>query len=235
MRDSTVAGDAPPGADLYADYVDIPASHDPRAAFHISRVGSGNEGDCLDVGEGVANIQAPGWTARRRVSGLAQPWCYTNYANWTALRAEFGRQGVAPPHWWIAWYTRDEPTIARVFSEGAQAVQWANAAMTGGHYDESRVADGAPIGGTEMNANENAAVLKMAYALGGHPFADIASDPLNGEFNTHLNALNGGTQDLHTVVNEVQQAHPWTGGQAPPAGTPGTVVVSGLNLKVTGP
>ncbi|MGH3625886.1 MAG: hypothetical protein ACRDRL_00345 [Sciscionella sp.] len=70
---------------------------------HIT-VFSANEAQVLDVENGDATpAQAPGWAQERRKAGQ-DPTVYCNASTWPDVRAAFGRQRVAEPHYWIADY-----------------------------------------------------------------------------------------------------------------------------------
>lgn len=73
----------------------------------IVKKASSNFGDVLDVEPGDATpSEAPGWVKMRRAAG-ADPTVYMNASTWPAVRAEFARQQVAPPHYWVAKYDKD--------------------------------------------------------------------------------------------------------------------------------
>jgi hypothetical protein len=72
----------------------------------IVKKASTNAGHVLDVEPGDAtSAQAPGWAAMRRRAGV-EPTIYCNLSTWPSVRAEFQRQAVAPPSYWIARYDR---------------------------------------------------------------------------------------------------------------------------------
>lgn len=110
----------------------------PKAVkVQIAIFASVNDGHVLDVEPGDATpAEAPGWVTRRRAAGV-DPTVYCNLSTWPTVRAEFRRQGVAEPHYWIARYDNHAEMIA-----GAVAKQYADPATHGrGHYDLSIVAD----------------------------------------------------------------------------------------------
>jgi hypothetical protein len=144
MFDSTTAGDIPETATLVAGYVDgtwpwSPADWALFPAATLVRIAvwaSTGDGQVLDVETGNATPeQAPGWVQRRREAGV-DPTVYCNESTWPAVRAAFTAQGVREPHWWIAHYES-----AAVIPAGAVALQYADEAQTGAHYDLSVVAD----------------------------------------------------------------------------------------------
>lgn len=110
----------------------------PRAVkVRIAIFASVNDGHVLDVEPGDATpAQAPGWVRMRRAAGV-DPTVYCNASTWPAVRAEFRRQRVREPHYWIAKYDN----VARL-PAGAVAKQYANPPVHGrGHFDLSVVAD----------------------------------------------------------------------------------------------
>lgn len=68
----------------------------------IAKKATTNDGHVLDVEPGDATPdQAPGWVTMRRQAGVS-PAVYCNASMWPAVRAEFAKQHVAEPFWWIA-------------------------------------------------------------------------------------------------------------------------------------
>lgn len=149
MYDSVTPTDIPLTARMVAGYADgVPAW--PAAGW--SRFWAATQvrivlnpahylaGDVLDVERGSANPdQAPGWVDRARRWGVPAPAVYCSLALWPTVRAEFDRQGVAPPLWWIAHYTGKPPAT---LPPDVIAIQYANPATgSGGHFDLSAVAD----------------------------------------------------------------------------------------------
>jgi hypothetical protein len=109
--------------EMVAGYVDriklAPWSPSDWALFpaavkvEIVKKASSNAGHVLDVEPGDATpAEAPGWVRMRRAAG-ADPTIYVNRSTWPAVQAEFDRQGVAQPHYWIAHYNGDPglPTL----------------------------------------------------------------------------------------------------------------------------
>ncbi|SEB43695.1 hypothetical protein SAMN04489727_1735 [Amycolatopsis tolypomycina] len=103
--------------EMVAGYVDriklAPWSPNDWALFpdavkvEIVKKASSNFGHVLDVEPGDATpAEAPGWVRMRRAAG-ADPTVYMNLSTWPAVRAEFVRQGVAQPHYWVARYDND--------------------------------------------------------------------------------------------------------------------------------
>lgn len=106
---------ANPNPEMIAGYVDeysIPKwtavewAMFPRAVkVRIAKKASTNDGHVLDVEDRLATPQqAPGWVKMRRQAGLATPAIYVQKSSWGAVQAEFQRQGVAQPLYFIAHY-----------------------------------------------------------------------------------------------------------------------------------
>ena len=144
MYDSTSATDIPLNAQMVAGYLDglyrwSAADWElfPNAVHvGIACFASTDSGQVLDVESGcAAPYEAPGWVQRRRAAGV-DPSVYVNRSNWAVTRQAFQQQGVAEPHYWLAAYDG----VAEV-PAGTVAKQYADSAMSGGHYDLSAVAD----------------------------------------------------------------------------------------------
>jgi hypothetical protein len=149
MYDSVTATDIPRSARMVAGYL-APSRYAwsaqdwarfPSAVkVRIAIFANVNAGHVLDVEPGDATpAQAPGWVAMRRRAGLDEPSVYCSASSWPSVRAEFQRQGVRQPRYWIARFdnVRDIPA-------GAVAKQFINPPGSGGHYDLSLVADNWP-------------------------------------------------------------------------------------------
>jgi hypothetical protein len=142
--DSTAANDIPLDAGMVGGYVDgkwkwsladwqrFPnAVHVPIACFPGT-----NDGVVGDVETGdMLPWELPDWVLMRRKAGV-DPTGYVNLSNWNPTRTEFHLRGIPEPHWWLADY--DD---IRQLPVGAVAKQYANSALSGGHYDLSMVAD----------------------------------------------------------------------------------------------
>lgn len=165
MGDSTTAADIPQTFDMVAGYIDgiyqwsaadwllFPGKPRVRIAIHATTL----DGHVLDVEWGAASPQdIPAWLTARRAAG-ADPIVYVNRSNWQAAKDACAAAGVAEPHWWLAAYGTG-PTL----DAGLVAKQYANEALTGGHYDASVVADyvpgvdAMPIDPTELHNALNA-------------------------------------------------------------------------------
>lgn len=114
MYDAVTAANIPRDAEMVAGYVDQiklpPWSAADWARFpnavkvEIVKKASSNFGHVLDVEPGDATpAEAPGWVAMRRRAG-AIPTIYVQKSSWGAVQAEFRRQGVEQPNYWIAHY-----------------------------------------------------------------------------------------------------------------------------------
>lgn len=154
--DSDQAVDIPPSADApdvvvagYVGGVHPWSPHDwglfPRARHvRISRSPLIVEGvDCLDVEGSLASPgQAATWLGLRYKLGLPG-MLYTNLDNWAIVRHTLRLSRLAEPTWWIAHFVRakfDDVTIP----DGAVGIQFANEALSGGHFDLSKWADHIP-------------------------------------------------------------------------------------------
>lgn len=114
MYDAVTARNIPTTAAMVAGYIDKirlePWSAADWARFPgavkvtIVKKAITNAGHVLDVEPGDATpAQAPGWVRMRRAAG-ADPTVYMNFSTWGPVQAEFVRQGVAHPHYWVAKY-----------------------------------------------------------------------------------------------------------------------------------
>lgn len=144
MYDSVTARDIPQGVQMVAGYCDGPYRwsgadwtwHFASVQVRIAIAPWTDDGHVLDCETGdAAPDQCPGWVRLRRAAG-ADPTVYCNWSTWPAVRAAFAAQGVAEPHYWIAYWNGDGAVGA-----GMVAHQYANSTMAGGHYDLSAVAD----------------------------------------------------------------------------------------------
>lgn len=158
MYDSVTPSAIPRNAEMVAGYL-APSRYAWSAAdwalfpnavkVRIAIFASVNDGHVLDVEPGDATpAQAPGWVRMRRAAGV-DPTVYCNYSTWPSVRAEFDRQKVAQPHYWIAKYDGAAQMIP-----GAVAKQYANPPLHGrGHFDLSIVADHWP--GVDTTRRDN--------------------------------------------------------------------------------
>jgi hypothetical protein len=141
MYDAADANLAPPGADLYAGYVDgnYQSYHQLRARFPgklvipIAVFPSTNDGIIFDgPPDNSTWDRVVDWVVMRRRAGV-DPTVYTDSDQWATGVQEFNARGVVPPHWWIANWN-GQPNIPA----GAVGHQYAN---IGERYDISIVAD----------------------------------------------------------------------------------------------
>jgi hypothetical protein len=140
MYDAIYADDLPPGADLYAGYVDgdwpdANAIAERFPGVRVVRVATSPSTNDGVVGDGPPDngtwAQWVAWVVMRRRAGV-DPTMYADAADWAAGIAAFQAAGVPLPHWWIAEYDGD-PTIPA----GAIAKQYAS----NEDFDTSSVAD----------------------------------------------------------------------------------------------
>jgi hypothetical protein len=176
MYDSVTAAHIPRAARMVAGY--LPPSRYAWSAQDWARFPSAvkvriaifanvNAGHVLDVEPGDATpAQAPGWVAMRRRAGLAEPSVYCSYSAWPGVRAEFQRQGVRQPRYWIARYDN-----VREIPPGAVAKQFINPPGSGGHFDLSVVANYWPgvDGDDDLSAQEllDWPIRRQGSSLGG--------------------------------------------------------------------
>jgi hypothetical protein len=144
--DNILAADRTP--EMVAGYIDKiklePWSGGDWALFpdavkvQIVKKASTNAGHVLDVEPGDATpAEAPGWVRMRRSAG-ADPSIYVQKSTWATVQAEFVRQHVDQPHYWIAHYNGD-PTLPTLNGITAVAKQYRGDVAPG--YDVSSVAD----------------------------------------------------------------------------------------------
>ena len=144
-------------------------------AKRIAVFGQTNDGDCLDVERGDATpSEAPQWVQWRRAAGVLQPWVYCNRSNRSAVEAALASAGITASQvaLWVA--TLDGTQTVPVGPYPVAAVQYANAAMSGGHYDLSLVNQTfGPGGGTigdEVTQAEFDALVANNGELGGQGY-----------------------------------------------------------------
>lgn len=144
MLDGVDPMQVPPGAAIYAGYVDgewpsfESLADQYPSALHVSIcVTATGDARVLDVEAGDASPEeAPGWVTRQRAAGEAYPVVYCNQSNWPAVKAAFAAQNVTPPLYWVAAYVND-PAEVPAIPEGAIALQY----YDHGGYDASTVVD----------------------------------------------------------------------------------------------
>lgn len=180
MFDSTNPADIPAGPEMVAGYIDglyrwpdaawdtFPGSVKVRIAINVN-TRDGHVGD-VEWGD-MTNEQAPVWCHNRRADGCAHPTIYTSANNVPALLAAFDAVGEPYPLLWVAHYGA-EPIIPTIAGATVVALQYANEAITGGHYDLSVVAPHWPgVEGDEMptDADILAAVNREVGRILGDP------------------------------------------------------------------
>jgi hypothetical protein len=186
MGDSTTAADIPQTFDLVAGYCDGPyrwsdadwALHAGKVLVRIATRADTDDGHVLDVETGDAlPAGAPAWATMRRAAGV-EPTIYVNLSNEQAVTEAFALAGAPLPHYWLAHYDGIAALPA-----GYVAKQYADEAMTGGHYDASVVADywpGVdPVGG-QMTQAEVQALIDASIAAYGQRLQAELDDPQNG-------------------------------------------------------
>jgi hypothetical protein len=152
-------------------------------AKRIAVFASTNDGDVLDVESGDATPdQVPGWVSRRRNAGVLVPWVYCNRSNRRAVELQLNSAGILSDQvaLWIA--TLDGTQTVPVGPYIIAAVQYANSASSGGHYDISIVNDQFGPGhgtiGEDMTPDQaqilgdmSARVLVLFHTIMGEPDA----------------------------------------------------------------
>lgn len=141
MYDAAAAELAPPGADLYAGYVDgnyqsynqLRARFPGKLVIPIAVFASTDAGIIFDgPPDNGTWDHVVDWVVMRRRAGV-DPTVYTDSDQWTLAVSTFNARGVVPPHWWIANWN-GQPNIPA----GAVGHQYAN---IGERYDISIVVD----------------------------------------------------------------------------------------------
>jgi hypothetical protein len=149
MYDSTTAADIPLGAKMVAGYVDgrYRWSDGDWARFpnaikvRISIFGV-DDGDAGDIEVGcMTPAQGVDWARRRLAAGLRTVACYVNRSNRAEVEQLAQRAGIRSDQLvlWVA--TLDGTRTVAPGPYPVVAVQYANPALSGGHYDLSEVAD----------------------------------------------------------------------------------------------
>ncbi len=192
MADSTTASDIPQNVDLVAGYVDGRykwsdtdwALFPSKVKVRIAVLASTNDGHVLDVEQGDATPdEAPGWAKMRRAAG-ADPTVYVNLSNEAAVRAAFDAAGEPQPHYWLAHYD-NIPSLP----DGYVAKQYADEALTGGHYDASGVADNWP-GVDDMTPAEVQALIDASINAYAQRLQDTDIAPILKRLDDDETAIN---------------------------------------------
>lgn len=169
VYDSVTASDIPLDAPAVAGYIDGPFKWNdahwarfPNAhKIRIATMASTNDGDFLDVERGDATPeQAPFWIRMRRKAGHSVPGVYVNLSNVVAVLSAFGGRNL--PVFWLAHYD-GMPTLP----SGYIGKQYANAVLTGHHYDLSIFDESYfGTGGFHMDNDVNLALRIIAVTSG---------------------------------------------------------------------
>ncbi len=140
MYDALDPAGIPADAEYVAFYVDrISATAAQlrwpgRGLLSIARTAS-EDAACADCESGdLTPVQCPGWVARQRARGVADPWVYCSRSMLPNVQVAFRVQGVAEPLWWVA-----DPGATGLFP-GSVATQYSYQ----GVYDVSWLADRIP-------------------------------------------------------------------------------------------
>jgi len=108
-----------------------------RVKVRIAALAETDDGDILDVEQGDATPEdSVGWVRARRSATGTEKSVYCNLSNIYDVRFAFVAASVALPPLWLAHYD-NLPSLPA----GFVAKQYADEALTGGHYDASVVAD----------------------------------------------------------------------------------------------
>ncbi len=190
MADSTNLLDCPQNVDIVASYLDgIYAQPTANWNAFPGKIKVGivisagtNAGQVLDIETGDATPnQAGGWAKMRLNSGLSRATLYCNRSNGPAVEASLRAAGLTSSQVALWPATLDGTTGIGVWGNGQPitypvvAVQYANSAMTGGHYDKSIVYDdtwppiiafgsgGGTLGGDLMTPGAKLGWAKIAF------------------------------------------------------------------------
>ena len=169
MYDSTTAGDIPIDAAAVAGYVNGAEAWDAQdwsRFIAASRLGidvtNAGAGGALDIEKGDATPEeAAGWVRGRHAAGISKPWLYIDESNWAGLHEIMLDADLPAGSWayWVAsWRSSAEtpaPGVPLELPDGtkAAAVQYANPATSGGHFDLSELYAALPAvdGGPDTN------------------------------------------------------------------------------------
>jgi hypothetical protein len=165
-------------------------------AIRIAVFATTDDGHALDVEMGNATPnQTPNWVQRRRAAGILRPWVYCNRSNRPAVEGALAAAGILSDQvaLWVA--TLDGTQIVSAGPYPVAAVQYANAAMSGGHYDLSIVNEvfgpGAGTLGGDVTPDEHLWLQIVKTSVIGPPPTSVVghtdADLLN-IFNTTSNA-----------------------------------------------
>jgi len=205
MYDGVNPATVPPGANVYAGYVNgnWPTYNDfvqmyPNAQHVSITVNSGGTAQVLDVENGdAAAVDVPAWLNRMRAAGIQRPTVYCSRVGapgygWQNVIDACNSAGVALPDFWIADYTSG-PHALSLNGVNAVAVQWTDH----GGYDESVINDPTwPAPSAKPHTWSGPSVLKAGETL--HQGKCLASP--NGQYGALLQ-----TDGNFVVYNNINQ------------------------------
>lgn len=168
MYDSTTAADIPADAQMIAGYVDDTyrwsdadwARFPSAVHVRIAVLPVTNDGHVLDIEPGNADaLSALAWIEKRRAAGVEPTvYCFSDAGpvgyRISDVRKACDDANVKHPSFWIAQWDNDPSTFDPTGDPEIVAKQYADSAMTGGHYDASVVADYWP--GVDMTPEQEA-------------------------------------------------------------------------------
>jgi hypothetical protein len=175
-------------------------------ALRIAVSAASNDGHALDVENGDAlPWQAPGWVRMRRTAGVPLPWVYVNRSNRPSVEFELNKAGILSTEvaLWVA--TLDGTINVPAGPYPVAAVQYADSAMTGGHYDLSTVNElygpgRGTLGGDEVLDPTDPIVVELLTGLrnvSNALFAGAGSpnpaNPYSEQLDAKIKALAGGS------------------------------------------
>lgn len=205
--------------------------------IRIAVFASTNDGHALDVENGDATpAQAPAWVRRRLAAGVARPWVYCNRSNRGAVENALRAAGLTADQvaLWVATLDGTQTVPAGFYP--VAAVQFANSALSGGHYDLSIVNDlygptAHHIGGDIMSPTDFKALVILAYvAASGNRRTPETQAAIDG-WAAQYNGTNG-DQIIAKIVNSPEFLADRGKANAEDAETPG--IPSGTKLNITG-
>lgn len=146
MYDSDRAADIPGTASMVAGYVDgvhpwTPADwarfHPSATRVRIARSYLTADAHVLDSEVGLASVgQTVTWVAQQHHAGRF-PGVYCNLSRWSGLIESLRLSQVAMPWFWVAHWVGSPPLV---LPSGSLGMQYADPALSGGHYDLSAMA-----------------------------------------------------------------------------------------------
>lgn len=223
MYDSVDPYAIPANAQMVAGYIDGSSFRWPVEAWsrfpnavkvRIARRTTTNDGNVLDVEEGIPTVWPPGqgiidWVLMRRRAGV-EPSIYCNQLNdWSGIRRLFQNANIKEPYYWVARYNN----IA-VIPDGAVAKQYANSVLAKGPYDVSIVVDHWPgvdkegdstMSDTDLQNNVYTAVHNL-FIDANNPQATMAREAMNAlRVGLGIPAIEAALRDLAGVRADVDE------------------------------